>query len=63
MKKDLTELIARVTDFFKDDYKTLNWFKTPHPQLADMSPRDMIRVGEIEKLSEFIKASLKDNKL
>lgn len=47
-----------VAQFFRDEHKTLLWFKTPNPLLGDMTPRDMIRVGRFKKLHRFIQNAL-----
>ncbi|HLX52475.1 MAG TPA: MbcA/ParS/Xre antitoxin family protein, partial [Aquella sp.] len=54
--------INLVAEFFNDPNKTMIWFKTPNPQLGDMSPRDMIRIGRFKKLFSFIQSALNDNK-
>lgn len=50
-----------VAQFFKDERKTLLWFKTPNPLLGDMTPRDMIKVGRFRKLRRFIQNALAEN--
>src|SRR5271156_923219 len=50
-----------VAQFFKDEHKTLLWFKTRNPLLGDMTPRDMIRVGRFRKLHRFIQNALSAN--
>jgi antitoxin Xre/MbcA/ParS-like protein len=50
-----------VAQFFKDEHKTVLWFKTPNPLLGDMTPRDMIRVGRFRKLRRFIQNALSEN--
>jgi len=54
--------INLVAEFFNDSNKTMIWFKTPNPQLGDMSPRDMIRIGRFKKLLSFIQSALNENK-
>ena len=53
--------ISLVAQFFKDENKTMLWFKTPNPLLGDMTPRDMIKVGRFRKLHRFILNALSDN--
>ena len=53
--------ISLVAQFFKDENKTVLWFKTPNPLLGDMTPRDMIRVGRFRKLHRFILNALSEN--
>ena len=50
-----------VGEFFQDANKTILWFRTPNPQLANMTPRDMIRVGRFKKLLKFIQTALSEN--
>jgi uncharacterized protein (DUF2384 family) len=53
--------LSLVAQFFKDEQKTVLWFKTPNPLLGDMTPRDMIRVGRFRKLRRFIQNALSEN--
>jgi hypothetical protein len=50
-----------VAQFFKDEQKTVLWFKTPNPLLGDIPPRDMIRIGRFKKLRQFILQALSEN--
>ena len=50
-----------VAQFFKDEQKTVLWFKTPNPLLGDIAPRDMIRIGRFKKLRLFILQALSEN--
>jgi hypothetical protein len=50
-----------VAQFFRDEQKTVLWFKTPNPLLGDMAPRDMIRIGRFRKLRRFIQNALSEN--
>lgn len=50
-----------VAQFFKDEQKTVLWFKTPNPLLGDIAPRDMIKIGRFKKLRQFILQALADN--
>lgn len=50
-----------VAQFFKDEQKTVLWFKTPNPLLGDIAPRDMIRIGRFKKLRQFILQALSEN--
>jgi hypothetical protein len=52
-----------VAQFFRDEHKTVLWFKTANPLLGDMTPRDMIRVGRFRKLLRFIQNALSENEL
>ena len=53
--------IALVHGFFKDENKTMLWFKIPNPLLGDVAPRDMIKVGRFKKLLKFIQSALEEN--
>lgn len=55
--------LSLVAQFFRDEQKTVLWFKTPNPLLGDMAPRDMIRVGRFRKLRRFIQNALAENEL
>lgn len=50
-----------VAQFFKDEQKTVLWFKTPNPLLGDIAPRDMIKIGRFKKLRQFILQALSEN--
>lgn len=50
-----------VAQFFKDEQKTVLWFKTPNPMLGDVPPRDMIKIGRFKKLRQFILQALSEN--
>ena len=68
MPKELQERLMEwaialnlVAQFFKDEHKTVLWFRTPNPLLGDLTPRDMIRVGRFRKLVRFIQTALSEN--
>jgi len=68
MPKELQERIIEwgvalnlVAQFFKDERKTVLWFRTPNPLLGDVSPRDMIKIGRFRKLRRFIQNALAEN--
>lgn len=50
-----------VAQFFKDEQRTILWFKTSNPLLGDITPRDMIRIGRFKKLRQFILSALNEN--
>jgi hypothetical protein len=52
-----------VAQFFRDEQKTVLWFKTPNPLLGDIAPRDMIKIGRFKKLRQFILQALSENKM
>ncbi|MHB8474574.1 MAG: hypothetical protein ACYDC8_17360 [Gammaproteobacteria bacterium] len=44
-----------VAEFFAADaHKTALWFRTKNPMLGNLSPRDMIRYGRMEKLRQIV---------
>jgi len=53
--------LSLVAQFFKDEQKTVLWFKTPNPLLGDIAPRDMIKIGRFKKLRHFILQALSEN--
>ena len=53
--------LAIVAQYFKDQQKTILWFKTPNPLLGSIPPREMIRVGRFKKLHRFIMNALGEN--
>jgi hypothetical protein len=58
----LTEVAAictLVAEFFAGDVtKCALWFRTPNPLLGEISPRDMIRLGENEKLRSLVMGAI-----
>ena len=54
-------VLSLVAQFFKDEQKTVLWFKTPNPLLGDIAPRDMIKIGRFKKLRHFILQALSEN--
>lgn len=51
-----------VANYFEGDAaKTALWFKVPNPALGNISPRDMLRFGQFEKLRSFINNALEGN--
>ena len=44
-----------VAEFFRGNaVKTSLWFRTKNPMLGELSPRDMIRYGRMEKLMQVV---------
>ena len=54
-------ILNLVAQFFRDEQKTVLWFKTPNPLLGDIAPRDMIRIVRFKKLRQFILQALSEN--
>lgn len=70
MPKELEERVREwavalslVAQYFKNEPKTILWFKTQNPLLGNISPRDMIRIGRFKKLYQFIVNALAENEL
>lgn len=58
------EMLCRnlVQEFFKDEpHKAALWFNTPNPMLGDIRPLDMIKLGRVNKLYQFIKDASEGN--
>lgn len=47
--------------FDGDTFKTTQWFTTLNPELGDISPRDMIKLGRYKKLYKFVINALEEN--
>lgn len=51
-----------VAEFFQGDVvKTGLWFRTRNPVLGELSPRDMIRYGRMEKLMQVVQEARSAN--
>jgi len=68
MPKELEERVREwavalslVAQYFKNEHKTVLWFKTQNPLLGNIAPRDMIRIGRFKKLQQFILNALGEN--
>jgi len=68
MPKELQERLQEwaialnlVAQFFRDEQKTVLWFRTSNPLLGDIAPRDMIKIGRFKKLRQFILQALSEN--
>ncbi len=59
--KEWAIALALVAQYFKDQQKTVLWFKVHNPLLGNIAPRDMIRVGRFNKLYRFILNALSEN--
>lgn len=64
--RDRLEEIASICNmvagiFIGDVNKTTLWFKTKNPQLGDISPRDMVRLGRYDRLRKFIINAIIEN--
>ena len=61
--EEIANICEIVAEFFHGDAgKTELWFKTPNPQLGNISPRDMIRFGRYRKLLQFVMAAVTENR-
>ena len=59
--EEWANLLQLVAQFFKDEHKTLLWFRMPNPLLGNISPKDMIRIGRYKKLLKFVQHALSQN--
>ena len=51
-----------VAEFFGGDpSKTQRWFSTPNPQLGNVTPTDLIKIGRVRKLLTFVQTALAEN--
>lgn len=51
----IANLANLVAEYFNGDVQKVElWFKLPNPMLGNISPRDMIRLGRYERLSNFV---------
>jgi len=51
-----------VLEFFTgDEKKTMAWFTTPNPLLGNVEPLDLIRMGQADKVLNFVKTQLGHN--
>lgn len=53
--KKITQALAKA-----GQEKVLTWFQTPNPQLGNVSPIDMIRIGRGEKLCKWIDQTIRE---
>ena len=53
--------LSLVGQYFRDEHKTVLWFKTSNPLLGNIAPRDMIKVGRFKKLNRFILNAISEN--
>ena len=52
---EIANLCNLVAEFFpREPHKVQLWFTTPNPQFGNISPRDMIRFGRLNKLRQFV---------
>jgi hypothetical protein len=56
------EILGHLLRFFKDDFdKASLWFRLPNPSLGGLIPNDLIRMGRIGKLAEFVRNAMAEN--
>lgn len=52
---EILNIVLLVAGYFDGDHeKTTLWFKCKNPMLGEISPRDMIRFGQFDKLQQFV---------
>lgn len=59
--KEWAVVLELVAQYFKDQQKTVLWFKLSNPLLGNIAPRDMLRFGRFKKLHRFILNALNEN--
>tara|TARA_R110002126_G_scaffold36851_1_gene111735 strand:+ start:3864 stop:4346 length:483 start_codon:yes stop_codon:yes gene_type:complete len=59
--REQIKLYTLVFNHFKDDDKTNLWFKTPNPNLGNVSPNQMIDMGRGHKVQQFIETAIELN--
>lgn len=61
--REVATTATLVAEFFSaDPAKTWLWFSTPNPQLGNMTPVDLIKIGRVRKLLAFVQTALDENK-
>lgn len=61
--REVATTATLVAEFFSGDQsKTQLWFSTPNPQLGNITPLDMIKIGRVRKLLSFVQTALDQNK-
>jgi hypothetical protein len=61
--RDVATTATLVAEFFDgNSTKTELWFSTPNPQLGNITPVDMIKIGRVRKLLSFVQTALSENK-
>jgi hypothetical protein len=61
--REVATTATLVAEFFGGDRaRTLLWFATPNPQLGEMTPLDMIKIGRVRKLLTFVQNALDENR-
>lgn len=63
-KEEREEIRNLVLEFFKGDQKKTDlWFSSDNPLLGGISPDNMIKVGRIERLADFVCYQLWENEV
>ncbi|MFH1829574.1 MAG: hypothetical protein ABH871_02190 [Pseudomonadota bacterium] len=60
--REWANVINLVGGYFGDINKTMLWFQTPNPLLGNITPAQMIKVGQFNKLLSFIQVALSENR-
>lgn len=56
------EILGHLLKFFDDDFDKVSlWFRLPNPSLGGLVPNDLIRLGRIEKLAQFVRNAMDEN--
>jgi uncharacterized protein (DUF2384 family) len=64
--EDEREQVSRIVDmvslFFHDEpWKTTAWLDAPNPLLGNVSPRDMVLWGRVDRLEQFVRNAMDEN--
>ena len=54
-------LMSYLNGFYGSSKKANKWLEVPNPLLGNVSPKDMIRVGRLDKLIKFVETELAEN--
>lgn len=57
------QYLDKISDYFKGDHKKIYlWWKTKNPAFGMVSPLDMVKMGRIRKVKQFIDNAIDENK-
>lgn len=54
-------ILAKLTDFFKNELKAARWMQTENPLLGNVTPISMILAGREARLLKFINHAFYEN--
>jgi hypothetical protein len=60
--REIANIANLVGEFFAgDEQKVALWFEIANPMLGNVSPRDMIRIGRLKRLLNFVLIAREEN--